>query len=108
MNYFVIFLIFLFGHATTFEQEMERSADVLAAGLLEVADPSLSSKYFLRQNWMDESEGSTDSILKHKPLWSSYNSKQGKKKRKNVKKQGDLQPTYGTRVVPVCVHHYLS
>lgn len=85
---------------------MERSADVLAAGLLEVADPSLSSKYFLRQNWMDESEGSTDSILKHKPLWSSYNSKHGKKRRKNVKKQGGLQPTYGTRVVPVCVHHY--
>jgi len=28
---------------------MERSADVLAAGLLEVADPSLSSKFFLRQ-----------------------------------------------------------
>lgn len=86
---------------------MERSADVLAAGLLEVADPSLSSKYFLRQNWMDESEGSTDSILKHKPLWASYNLKHAKKKRKKVKKQGDLQPTYGTRVVPVCVHHYL-
>lgn len=30
-------------------QEMERSADVLAAGLLEVSDPSLSSKFFLRQ-----------------------------------------------------------
>lgn len=30
-------------------QEMERSADVLAAGLLEVADPSLSSRFFLRQ-----------------------------------------------------------
>ncbi|XP_045828095.1 uncharacterized protein LOC123920049 isoform X2 [Trifolium pratense] len=85
------------------KEEMERSADVLAAGLLEVADPSLSSKYFLRQSWMEESEGPTDSILKHKPLWSSYNSKQGKKKRKNVKKQGDLQPTYGTRVVPVFV-----
>lgn len=28
---------------------MERSADVLAAGLLDVADPSLSSKFFLRQ-----------------------------------------------------------
>lgn len=28
---------------------MERSADVLAAGMLEVADPSLSSKFFLRQ-----------------------------------------------------------
>ncbi|KAJ1418659.1 hypothetical protein SESBI_15586 [Sesbania bispinosa] len=85
------------------KEEMERSADVLAAGLLEVADPSLSSKYFLRQNWMDESEGSTDSILKHKPLWASYNSKHGKKRKKKVKKQGDLQPTYGTRVVPVFV-----
>ena len=30
-------------------QEMERSADVLAAGLLEMADPSLSNKFFLRQ-----------------------------------------------------------
>ena len=64
---------------------MERSADVLAAGLLEVSDPSLSSKYFLRQNWMDESEGSTDSILKHKSLWASYNSKYSKKRRKQVK-----------------------
>lgn len=86
---------------------MERSADVLAAGLLEVADPSLSSKYFLRQNWMDESDESTDSILKHKPLWASYNSKYGGKRKKKVKKQGDLQPTYGTRVIPVCVHCYL-
>jgi len=86
---------------------MERSADVLAAGLLEVADPSLSSKYFLRQNWMDESDKSTDSILKHKPLWASYNSKYGGKRKKKVKKQGDLQPTYGTRVIPVCVHCYL-
>ncbi|KAL2338942.1 hypothetical protein Fmac_013388 [Flemingia macrophylla] len=86
------------------KEEMERSADVLAAGLLEVAEPSLSSKYFLRQNWMDESEGSTDSILKHKPLWSSYNSKYGHKKRKKEKKkQGNLQPTYGTRVIPVFV-----
>jgi len=86
---------------------MERSADVLAAGLLEMADPSLSNKYFLRQSWMDESDGSTDSVLKHKPLWSSYNLKHDKKKRKNAKKLGDLQPTFGTRVVPVCVHHYL-
>ncbi|KAI5415569.1 uncharacterized protein LOC127073173 [Lathyrus oleraceus] len=85
------------------KEEMERSADVLAAGLLEMADPSLSSKYFFRQNWMDESEGSTDSILKHKPIWSSYNMKHSKKKRKNVKKQGDIQTTFGTRVVPVFV-----
>ena len=30
-------------------QEMERSADVLSAGLLQVADPSLSSRFFLKQ-----------------------------------------------------------
>ena len=65
-----------------------QDAGVLAAGLLEMADPSLSSNHFFRQNWMDESEGSTDSILKHKPIWSSYNMKHSKKKRKNVKKQG--------------------
>ncbi|XP_058757608.1 uncharacterized protein LOC131630884 [Vicia villosa] len=85
------------------KEEMERSADVLAAGLLEMADPSLSSKYFFRQNWMDESEGSTDSILKHKPMWSSYNLKHSKKRRKNVKKQGDIQTTFGTRVIPIFV-----
>ncbi|OIW00150.1 hypothetical protein TanjilG_29140 [Lupinus angustifolius] len=85
------------------KEEMKHSADVLASGLLEMADPSLSSKYFLRQNWMDESEGSTDSILKHKPLWASYGSNKGKKKRTKVTKQGDLQPTYGTRVIPVFV-----
>ncbi|TXG71573.1 hypothetical protein EZV62_000152 [Acer yangbiense] len=87
------------------KEEMERSADVLAAGLLEVADPSLSSKFFLRQHWMDESEASGDSILKHKPLWASYNSKHGKekKKKKPQKKEGDLYRTYGTRVIPVFV-----
>jgi hypothetical protein len=30
-------------------QEMEHSADVLSAGLLEVANPSLSNRYFLKQ-----------------------------------------------------------
>ncbi|GAV71705.1 hypothetical protein CFOL_v3_15195 [Cephalotus follicularis] len=86
------------------KEEMERSADVLAAGLLEVADPSLSSKFFLRQNWMDPSDVSSDSILKHKPLWSTYDSKGGKgKKKKAHKKEGDLHRTYGTRVIPVFV-----
>ncbi|PPD96911.1 hypothetical protein GOBAR_DD06069 [Gossypium barbadense] len=33
------------------KEEMERSADVLAAGLLEMADPSLSNKFFLRQSF---------------------------------------------------------
>ncbi|KAL6343822.1 hypothetical protein AAG906_027593 [Vitis piasezkii] len=86
------------------KEEMERSADVLAAGLLEVADPSLSSKFYIRQHWMDESDGSGDSILKHKPLWSTYASKRGKeKKKKTEKKQSDLHRTYGTRVIPVFV-----
>lgn len=86
------------------KEEMERSADVLAAGLLEVADPSLSSKFYIRQHWMDESDGSSDSILKHKPLWATYASKRGKeKKKKTEKKQSDLHRTYGTRVIPVFV-----
>lgn len=85
------------------KEEMERSADMLAAGLLEVADPSLSDKFFLLQHWMDESNGSTDSILKHKPLWATYGSKFGVKKRKVEKKHGDLYRTYGTRVIPVFV-----
>lgn len=120
---------------------MERSADVLAAGLLEVADPSVSSKFFLRQvcllciyldiivdladkcffhpskasnlllvfhisppfqDWMDESDGSEDSIIKHKPLWATYYSTYGKKKTQNEKKkQGNVYRTYGTRVIPV-------
>ncbi|THG00815.1 hypothetical protein TEA_016877 [Camellia sinensis var. sinensis] len=85
------------------KEEMERSADVLAAGLLEMSDPSLSSKFFLQQHWMDESDGSSDSVLKHKPLWATYSSKRGKdkKKRAEEKKQKGLYRTYGTRIIPV-------
>ena len=58
--------------------------------------------YVCTQSWEDESEGSSDSIIKHKPLWSSYSSKLQKgKKKKAVKKKGDLYRTYGTRVIPV-------
>ncbi|XP_052189645.1 uncharacterized protein LOC127799555 [Diospyros lotus] len=86
------------------KEEMERSTDMLAAGLLEMSDPSLSSKFFLRQHWMDESDGSSDSILKHKPLWATYSTKRGKDKRRKIgKKLGDLHRTYGTRVIPVFV-----
>ncbi|KAK1387481.1 Pleiotropic drug resistance protein 3 [Heracleum sosnowskyi] len=85
------------------KEEMERSADVLAAGLLEVSDPSLSSKFFLRQHWADENDGSSDSVLKHKPLWATYNPKRGKDKKKKKPKQGELYRTYGTRVIPVFV-----
>lgn len=85
------------------KEEMERSADVLAAGLLEVSDPSLSSKYFRRQHWADENDGSSDSVLKHKPIWATYGPNRGKKKKRAAKKQGDLYRTYGTRVIPVFV-----
>ncbi|XP_016491340.1 uncharacterized protein LOC107811018 [Nicotiana tabacum] len=87
------------------KEEMERSADVLAAGLLEVSDPSLSSKFFLRQHWMDESDGTGDSILKHKPIWATYSQSRKKEKKRTIekKKQGDLHRTYGTRVIPVFV-----
>ncbi|KAJ9559366.1 hypothetical protein OSB04_013980 [Centaurea solstitialis] len=85
------------------KEEMERSADVLAAGLLEVSDPSLSDKFFLRQQWIDETDGPTDSILKHKPIQAHDPKTGGKKNKKVQKKQGDLHRTYGTRVVPVFV-----
>lgn len=87
------------------KEEMERSADVLAAGLLEMSDPSLSSRFFLRQDWLDDSiEGSSDSVLKHKPVWASYTPKSGKDKKKTkTKTKGDLHRTYGTRVIPVFV-----
>ncbi|CAH9055194.1 unnamed protein product [Cuscuta europaea] len=89
------------------KEEMERSADVLAAGLLEVANPSLSHQFFLRQNWMDQNDGTGDPILKHKPLWATYgqgHGKQNKRKKKELKKKpGNLYRTYGTRVIPVFV-----
>ncbi|XP_071690812.1 uncharacterized protein [Rutidosis leptorrhynchoides] len=85
------------------KEEMDRTADVLAAGLLEVSDPSLSDKFFLRQKWTDEMDGLTDSLLKHKPP-QAYNLKtKGQKNKKVQKKQGDVHRTYGTRVVPVFV-----
>ncbi|GMP56668.1 hypothetical protein CsSME_00021072 [Camellia sinensis var. sinensis] len=108
------------------KEEMERSADVLAPGLLEMSNPSLSSKFFLQQlsitylhlyiifllgcnggclagPFMDESDGSSDSFIKHKPLWATYSSKRGKdkKKRAEEKKQKGLYQTYGTRIIPV-------
>uniref|UniRef100_A0A803N2B2 DUF7906 domain-containing protein n=1 Tax=Chenopodium quinoa TaxID=63459 RepID=A0A803N2B2_CHEQI len=86
------------------KEEMERSADVLAGGILDVADPSLSNKFFLRQSFMDESADSSDSILKHKPLWATYSSKfSAQKRKKTIKKEGNLYRTYGTRVIPIYV-----
>ncbi|CAI9118894.1 OLC1v1020521C1 [Oldenlandia corymbosa var. corymbosa] len=87
------------------KEEMERSADVLAAGLLDVSDPDLSSKFFLRQSWSDGTDDTSDSLLKHKPLWATYSPNLGKdkKKRREIKKKGDLYRTYGTRVIPVFV-----
>ncbi|ONL97365.1 hypothetical protein ZEAMMB73_Zm00001d028910 [Zea mays] len=82
---------------------MERSADVLSAGLLEVANPSLSSRFFLKQHWTDGEDDVKDSI-KHRPLWESYMPKNNKGRRgTGKKKHGSLYRTYGTRVIPVFV-----
>ncbi|ERN03143.1 hypothetical protein AMTR_s00003p00101050 [Amborella trichopoda] len=85
------------------KEEMERSADVLAAGLLDVSDPTLSSKFFLRQHWMDETDDGQDSIIKHRPLWATHSPTYAKEKKMARKKQGNLYRTYGTRVIPVFV-----
>ncbi|KNA15313.1 hypothetical protein SOVF_098720 [Spinacia oleracea] len=82
------------------KEEMDRSADVLAGGILEVADPSLTNKFFLRQSFMDESDDSKDSILKHKPLWATFGKQ---KKKRTLKKEGNFYRTYGTRVIPIFV-----
>lgn len=52
---------------------MERSADVLAAGLLEVSDPSLSNKFFIRQVCILRSI--PISISWRLKLWTFYNLK---------------------------------
>ncbi|KAJ4753692.1 transmembrane protein [Rhynchospora pubera] len=86
------------------KEEMERSADVLAAGLLEMSDPSLASKFFLRQGWMRDYDSAEDSVIKSKPIWESYLPESAKKKRRIEKKlENKLYRTYGTRVVPVFV-----
>lgn len=52
---------------------------------------------------MDESDGTSDSVLQHKPIWATYNPKWKKEKKRTVekKKQGDLHGTYGTKVFQV-------
>ncbi|MQM00423.1 hypothetical protein Taro_033158 [Colocasia esculenta] len=99
------------------KEEMERSADVLSHGLLEVADPSvcfcfsnLTTLYYAPEmcfiivtTWLDESSSSKDSVIKHRPLWETYTMKLGSKNKKDTKKEGNVYRTYGTRVVPVFV-----
>lgn len=55
------------------------------------------------QTWSDGTDETTDSLLKHKPLWAAYspNLTKDKKKKREIKKKGDLYRTYGTRVIPV-------
>ncbi|KAI3862473.1 hypothetical protein MKX03_011561 [Papaver bracteatum] len=86
------------------KEEMERSGDMLAAGLLEVSDPSLLHKFFLHQIRMENSDGSSDSFIKHQSIQETDRRKRGNMKKKDKqKKLGYLYRTYGTRVIPVFV-----
>ncbi|KAI3893392.1 hypothetical protein MKW92_051887 [Papaver armeniacum] len=86
------------------KEEMERSGDMLAAGLLEVSDSSLLNKFFLHQIRMENSDGPSDSFIKHRSIQETDKRKHGNMKRKDKqKKLGSLYRTYGTRVIPVFV-----
>ncbi|KAI3886818.1 hypothetical protein MKW98_017170 [Papaver atlanticum] len=86
------------------KEEMERSGDMLAAGLLEVSDPSLLHKFFLRQIRMENSDGSSDPVIKYRSIQETDTRKRGNMKKKDKRKKlGYLHRTYSTRVIPVFV-----
>ncbi|BBN07035.1 hypothetical protein MPTK1_4g00410 [Marchantia polymorpha subsp. ruderalis] len=94
-------------------EEMRHSTDVLAAGLLDVADPSLSSRYFRNENpqrWGADIDNTTEeSVIQSRPArWGTQfltKDKEAKKKGSPKKLKGGLavEKSYGTRVIPVFV-----
>uniref|UniRef100_A0A7I4FQ67 DUF7906 domain-containing protein n=1 Tax=Physcomitrium patens TaxID=3218 RepID=A0A7I4FQ67_PHYPA len=95
-------------------EEMRHSSDVLAAGLLEVADPELSRRYFRQRtpqhNWEEPPNAQEDTVIKSRQPRHPYLKKNAQEK--NAKRTvRDRFPTvatpvtksHGTRVVPVFV-----
>ncbi|KAG0575716.1 hypothetical protein M758_5G026800 [Ceratodon purpureus] len=97
-------------------EEMRHSADVLAAGLLEVADPELSARYFRRRqpqhNWEQPPTEPEQNVVKSSQPKYPYGKKSAQEK--NAKRTGrDRKPSdstappvaksHGTRVIPVFV-----
>lgn len=87
--------------------EMMHSADVLAAGLLEVADPALAIQYFRFHNTYDNKTGEVESVIKSSPAGFKTDSRLAEKGTQSVRrgpeKRSTVQRAYGTRVVPVFV-----
>ncbi|KAJ7566052.1 hypothetical protein O6H91_02G086100 [Diphasiastrum complanatum] len=87
-------------------EEMRHSADFLASGLLEVADPALSSKFFYRQDSESQREkDSPDPLIKSRPAgaYYMYSSQKDKRSKSRREKFSSVWKSYGTRVIPVFV-----
>lgn len=95
-------------------EEMRHSADVLAAGLLEMADPELSSRYFRQktQNFGWETppepeEHVVKSRLQKNPYGSTRQEKEAKRtgrdRRPSDYLNAPVAKSHGTRVLPVFV-----
>ncbi|CAK9871609.1 unnamed protein product [Sphagnum jensenii] len=92
-------------------EEMRHSADVLAAGILEVADPELSTQYFRpRPTWENPPSTEPDETVVKSRLarypYSRRSPKAGMDKRKGVSNRMPNDPpaimkSHGTRVIPV-------
>ncbi|KAL2629904.1 hypothetical protein R1flu_014590 [Riccia fluitans] len=94
-------------------EELRHSTDVLAAGLLDVADPSSSSKYFRNEQsraWGAAVDNTTEeSVIQSTPArWGTQfltKDREAKKKGSPKKRKGgfSVEKSYGTRVIPVFV-----
>ncbi|XP_024519591.1 uncharacterized protein LOC9646786 [Selaginella moellendorffii] len=89
-------------------EEFKLSADLLASGLLELAEPSLSNKFF---NYMegepDEDQFKRDPVIKSSSRqdwrYGSKQDKENKRAESRLQNPPNVKKAYGTRVVPVFV-----
>ncbi|KAI8012446.1 hypothetical protein LOK49_LG06G03156 [Camellia lanceoleosa] len=99
----ICYVLEILEDAKVFEAWQRRYSALIGSDMDVLSRESIHS--LEKTHWMDESDGSSDSVIKHKPLWATYSSKRGKdkKKRAEEKKQKGLYQTYGTRIIPVFV-----
>ncbi|XP_024397913.1 uncharacterized protein [Physcomitrium patens] len=96
-------------------EEMRHSADVLAAGILEMADPELSTRYFRHRQpqhgWEEPPKNEEGTVVKSRQLRYPYGKKSAQEK--DAKRTGrdrklsdlvaPVSKSHGTRVIPVFV-----